>query len=418
MTRLTILGGSSVAVPELIAAVAPHMHSGRELTINLHGRDATKLGLVGQVCQRMAEAVPGLQVEMTTDLHAALAGADYVLNQVRVGGLEARAYDETFPHHWNIPGEETVGPGGVANALRTVPVVLELCRAIEQAAPHSVLISFSNPSSVVQRAITRRTSLRVIGLCDAPDTMHRTVARALSTPPAEVHTRYVGMHHFGWITSAQVAGVERLPDVLADGWPCTSLGLDPAIGRITGTLPHPYFRYFFHPDRMLEKQRKSTQPRARELQALEGELLAAYAAHSGSEKPPAVARRSAIWYEVVVVPTLVGLAFGEPVRLAVNIANDGLIDALPDDTIIEVTAAIVGGEIRPVEPRQLPPAMLGLLQANAAYEHTLVEAILNQSPDLLLTALLMNPLVPSYDVAHAILDEIWPRRGWPPPQAA
>lgn len=419
MPRLTVLGGSSIAIPELIAALIPYMVDGRVLQVVLHGRDPRKLALVSSICQQMAAAVPSLQVEATTDLVGALSGADYVLNQVRVGGLAARAYDETFPHRWNIPGEETVGPGGAANALRSVPVVLELCRTIEQVAPRATVLTFSNPSSVVQRAITLTTKLNVLGLCDAPYTMHKTAAQSLGVPFDDVNTQYVGMHHFGWITSALVDGEERLPAVLADGSALTKLGLDPEMGRITGTLPHPYFRYFFHPDRMLKKQLSMTQPRALELQALEADLLRAYAGYTGHDKPPALAQRSAIWFEAVVAPVIAALAYNEPTRLAVNVTNGTLIPSLPDDTIIELTADITDGQIQPIPPRTLPPpALFALLQANAAYERTLVDAILQDSADLLLQAFLLNPLIPSYDVAKALVAEIWARRGQPPDSTA
>ena len=412
MPKFTVLGGSSIASPELVGALMPFVRDGRTLHVTLHGRDARKLGLVGSVCRQMAAAVPGLEVETTTDLVAALTGADYVLNQVRVGGLEARAYDETFPHRWNIPGEETVGPGGAANALRSVPVVLALCRVLEEVAPNALLLTFSNPSSVIQRAITLSTQLNVIGLCDAPYTMHKTVAQSLGIPFDGVDTQYVGMHHFGWITSAEVAGEERLPDVLADDNAYKPLSIEPEIGRITGTLPHPYFRYFWHPDRMLKKQQGMTQPRARELQQLEADLLQAYASYSGQTKPDALNKRSAIWYEAVVAPVIAGLAFGVDTRLAINLKNNDLIDGLPPDTIVEATASIVNGQIQAAKPRKLPPpSQFAMLQANAAYEQTLVDAILQDSPDLLLQAFLLNPLVPSYDVAKEIVAEVWPQRG-------
>ena len=419
MVKFTVLGGSSVAVPELISAIIPYIHSGRELEVVLHGRNAHKLELVVRVCRGMAEAIPGLTVEATTDLGAALDGAKFVLNQVRVGGLAARAYDETFPQRWDIPGEETVGPGGAANAMRTIPVVLELCRAIEQHAPHATLLTFSNPSSVVQRAIAQTTRLNVIGLCDAPYTMRNITAKSLGVVRSEVDTQYVGMHHFGWITSAVVKGAERLPDVLADDAACNALGIAPEIGRAIGVLPHPYFRYFFHPDRMLKKQRSASEPRAKELQQLESDLLKVYEDYSGSRKPEAVNKRSAIWYEAVVVPVLIALAFQQPARLAINVANSALIPELPHDTIIEISAAIENGVIHTATPRRLPPAaMMGMLSANAAYEQTLVDAILKDSPDLLLEAFLINPLIPSYDTAKMVVEELWPRRGWPEADAS
>jgi 6-phospho-beta-glucosidase len=407
MPKFTVLGGSSIAVPELISALIPHIHSRRAMQVTLHGRDAHKLALVGKVCQQMASSVDGLTVETTTDLTAALRGADYVLNQVRVGGLEARAYDETFPLRWGIPGEETVGPGGAANALRSVPVVLELARELERFAPDALLLTFSNPSSVVQRALTISTRLKVIGLCDAPYTMHKLVAQSLGMAFDSVETQYVGMHHFGWITSAKVDGAERLPDVLADDGVLKALGLEPEIGRLLGVIPHSYFRYFYHPDQMLKKQRAATQPRARELQAMEANLLEVYASYSGTEKPEMLTKRSAIWYEAVVVPVIVGLAFKVPARLAVNSTNNGLVTGVPDDTIVEVTSDIIDGQIVAHAPGSLPPDALARLQANAAYERLLVEAILDKSPETLLRAFLLNPLIPSYDVAREIVAEIW-----------
>ena len=412
--KLAVLGGSSVAVPELIATFAPYLGGERELVVYLHGRTASKLEKVGQVCQRMAQTIDGLTVAFTTDLADALSGADAVLNQVRVGGLDARAYDETFPHRWNIPGEETVGPGGAANALRTIPQVLDLCRAIEATAPDALVFTFSNPSSVVQRAITATTRLNVIGLCDAPETMHRLVARSLGVEPAGVQTSYLGMHHFGFITSAVLDGEERLPDALARPEVCNVLGVEPAVGRAFGVVPHPYFKYFMHADKMLEKQQRSAVPRARELQQLESELLAFYADYAGDQKPEQVERRSAVWYSAVVVPAIAALLFKHPAHLAVNILNNGLIDNLPPDTIIEISAALTDGHVEPHLPtRPLPPSLMGMLQANAAYERTLMDAITQDSDRLMLQALLVNPLVPSYHAAQQILDEIWPRRGWP-----
>lgn len=414
MVKFTVLGGSSVAVPELISALAPHIHSGRELCVVLHGRDAAKLETVGKVCQQMASSVSGFEVEFTTDLKRALKDADYVLNQVRVGGFAARGYDETFPHRWNIPGEETVGPGGAAYAMRAIPVVLELCQVIHEVAPNTHILTFSNPSSIVQRAISLRfPDLKVVGLCDGPCTMHNAIAKALGTAPNQVKTQYVGMHHFGFITSAKVDGAERIQDALADDSVCNAMGVDPAIGRAFGVLPHMYFKYFFHPDRMLKKQKATSAPRAHELQQLEAELLEAY----GENKPNAVKRRSAIWYEAVIAPAFVGMAYNAPARLAVNLTNHGLIEDLPDDTIIEITADIQDGHIYAQPPHPLPPpALFGMLQANAAYEYTLVEAILNDSADLLLEAFLINPLISSYDVAKELVAEVWERRGWPPEQ--
>ncbi len=155
--KIAILGGSSVATPSLIDALAHQGQASRPVELVLHGRTRDKLDPVARVTSDMAHSVDWLTVTAGTDLGEALDGADYVINQVRVGGLAARAFDETFPISLGIPGEETVGPGGFANSVRTVPAVVSLAQAIERYAPGALLLSFTNPASVVQYAVTRTT---------------------------------------------------------------------------------------------------------------------------------------------------------------------------------------------------------------------------------------------------------------------
>ncbi|MDO8595852.1 MAG: hypothetical protein Q7R45_04425, partial [Sulfuricaulis sp.] len=163
--------------------------------IILHGRTEDKLAKVAAVSARLAaRAASPITVTRTTDLRRALEGADYVLNQVRVGGYPARAYDESFPHAFGLPGEETFGPGGMNNARRTIPVALENCKIIEQAAPDALLINLTNPSSFIQYAITKYTRVNVVGVCDSPIGLARGIAALLGAPPDELWIGYVGMH--------------------------------------------------------------------------------------------------------------------------------------------------------------------------------------------------------------------------------
>src|SRR5579864_1110911 len=178
--KVTVLGGSSVGTPELIDALRRQGQPARPIHLVLHGRSHDKLDLVTRVADNMAKGLEWLTVGASTDLEEALTGADYVINQVRVGGLAARDSDETFPIPLGIPGEETIGPGGFANAVRTVPVVVKLAQAIERYAPNALLLSFTNPASVIQYAVTRTSKVHVVGLCDGPVTMTHWAADALS----------------------------------------------------------------------------------------------------------------------------------------------------------------------------------------------------------------------------------------------
>src|SRR5215470_13184783 len=168
---LAVLGGSGVATPALVQALLEwggHAQNRPDLHLILLGRSAQKLERVRAVCEQMVRgAQPGIRIEASTDLRAGLWRVDYVLNQMRVGGLEARAHDETFPQELGMPGEETVGPGGFANALRTIPVVNAVLRIVSEVAPNAIVLNLTNPASMVQYAATRYTHSHVISLCDS-----------------------------------------------------------------------------------------------------------------------------------------------------------------------------------------------------------------------------------------------------------
>jgi 6-phospho-beta-glucosidase len=239
--NIAILGGSSVGTPELVLALQRAFPAPppRALRLTLHGRTADKLEPVGRAARALAAGCDWLHVRHTTDLAAALDGADIVVNQVRVGGLAARADDETFPLALGMLGEETVGAGGFANAVRTIPAVLELARAIEHHAPRALLLSFTNPASLIQAAIARATTLRVIGLCDASILMRAQAAAALGRAPTDIEIDYVGMHHFSFVPRVHAAGVDVTGAMLNGLGNIAKFDMNPADIAAFGVLPTP-----------------------------------------------------------------------------------------------------------------------------------------------------------------------------------
>jgi 6-phospho-beta-glucosidase len=410
MTKIAILGGSAIGTPELIDALQKHaQHAGSTpIHICLHGRTMHKLAPVARVASLMAQPSGWLTITATTDLAEALDGADYVINQVRIGGLEARAHDETFPHAFGIPGEETVGAGGFANAVRTIPAVLGLMQQVERHAPNALVISFSNPASVIQYAVTRATSLRVIGLCDMPINMLKQISQALNLPASELSVDYVGMHHFGFITHVIHAGNDLTPQLMSQLERIPNLDLDPDLVRSFGALPTPYLRYFIQPDQMLERQRQLTQSRAKQLMTLETELLAEYA--TAQSRPVGLSKRSANWYDFIIAPVLMALIERRTASYIVNVTNHQAIAWLPADAIIETPCLFEAGSLRAVSLPSAATISLELrarIQLNCAYEQLLVEAVLEQSEIKALRALLMNPLIPNLSTARAILNQVW-----------
>jgi len=404
MIKIAVLGGSGVATPELVAALIEQQLQ-QPLELALIGRTADKLEKVASACRRL---VDGHEIEVTasTDTERGLDGANFVINQVRVGGLKARAFDETFPHEFGFPGEETVGPGGFANATRTVPVVLGYARQVERLAPEAVFVNFTNPTSFIQYAISRYTKVTALGLCDSPVSLVNMIAAALDLPAEELSVDYVGMHHFGWVTAVYWKGHNLMTEVLARAARLSKLGVEPEAIQALGAVPHPYYRYFVHGDAILEKQRGQPS-RALQLASLQDEMLSAY------ESPDAdvlaiAGKRGAVWYRAVVAPVLAALMESRSAYHIVNVVNGQTLPWLPSGAIIETPALLQQGRVRPLPPQDVPANVRALVQHNCAFEMAAVEAIVERSYDKALRALLLHPMRLTYQQAKGVLERIWP----------
>jgi 6-phospho-beta-glucosidase len=412
MTRIkvVILGGSAIATPELVNAIRRIPDRTQPLELVLVSRHLEKLAKVAHIAGLLAEADPLLSVSHTVDLEAAFTGAAYVINQIRVGGLAARAFDESFPQELGLPGEETVGAGGFANTYRTIPVVLEYARLMERLCPAAMMLNFANPSSLLHYALSRYSAISTIGLCNGPVMVAENIAQALDAPVHELVVDYIGMHHFGWVTAVWRRGCNLLPKLLEQPAE-VSWGVEPALVQAIGALPGPYLNYVFHPDRILAKK-KGQRPRAEELIELQDEILAAYetSAGSGEQWPAALARRKARWYTDIVAPVLLALVEQDQAqgsRFVLNVANGQAVPWLPPQAIVELPTLLQNGQIRPLAAGPAPPDVKALLQANCTYEMLAVEAIVERDRAKALRALLVNPMIHTYDQAVGVLERVW-----------
>ena len=397
--RLVVLGGSASSTPELADALAAWpggLDRRPEMDVVLAGRSRDKLELVGQEFrERAGGAGPRLAVSVTTTRRDALAGADVVLNQVRVGGLDARAFDETFPWGFGLPGEETMGPGGFANALRTVPALAAAWDDIAEVASEALVVNLTNPAGIVQANVTAGwPSLHVVSICDAPEAFALSIAKRLDRPVERVLRRYVGMNHCGFY-------IPESHDELAE-LAALVVGMDPSVVEVFEALPTPYVRYYVEPSRQLTIQREKT-PRARELKEIDAALLAAYAAGPAAERR----RRGAVWYALSVVPLIDGWLHGSDLSIVVSVRNDAQLPEAPAAATIEVAHRLTPGRLEPlpVPPR---PALVQLMMArHGMYETLAGEAVRTDArPEVRLRALLANPMVGSFDQAAALVKEI------------
>lgn len=410
--KIAVLGGSGVATPGLIQALlaAPDRPA---IEVRLIGRTAEKLERVAALSQALARQAAGgplLEVSATTEAGRGLEGADYVLNQIRVGGYEARAHDETFPQAFGLPGEETVGPGGLSNARRSIPATLEACRTIERVAPHALLINLTNPSSFIQYAVSRYSAVQVVGTCDSPVGLALAIAAALEAPVGQLWVGYIGMHHFGWVTEARWNGRDVMPELMARLERVPGLPVDADLVRALGALPTSYFKYLYHPDRMLAAQ-QGKPPRAEQLMAMQDEILGDLQQEGLRELPASLVRRGAAWYERIIVPVLLAHATDRREVLTVNVRNATTLPWLPPAAIIELPCLVTRQGFYPLQPPRVPPDVQTMIQTNAAVEMLWVEAVVEDDRPKALRALALHRMIHNLDQARAVLEAIWPSSG-------
>jgi 6-phospho-beta-glucosidase len=368
-----------------------------------------RLELVGGLGRRiLARLGHPARLTTTTDLEPALDGIDAVLLQLRVGGQAARLEDETWPLECGCVGQETTGAGGLAKALRTVPVVLDIAERVRTAAPDAWIIDFTNPVGIVTRALLQEGH-RAVGLCNVAIGFQRRFADWLDVAPERVQLDHVGLNHLTWERAATVDGVDRLPDLLAGHGPevAESLELPVELLQVLGVVPSYYLRYFYAHDEVVAEQR-STGSRAARVAEIERDLLAMYADPALDEKPALLAERGGAYYSEAAVQLAASL-LGRPeapTTQVVNLRNDGTMSFLPDDAVVEVPATVDRSGVRALTPAPLAPLYAGLVAAVTSYEHLALDAALRGGYDRVFQALLAHPLVGQADIAHGLADRL------------
>jgi 6-phospho-beta-glucosidase len=404
--KLAIVGGGSTYTPELIDGFARLRAELPLDEIALVDPDERRLELVGGMARRMlARAGHDADVVTTTDVSAGVDGADAVLLQLRVGGQETRHADETWPHEVHCIGQETTGPGGFAKALRTVPVVRRIAETVrERAAKDAWIVDFTNPVGIVTRALLE-DGHRAVGLCNVAIGFQRRFAAMLDVSPDEVRLGHVGLNHLTWERSVEVAGVDRLPGMLADrlGDLADDVHMAPSLLAQLGLVPSYYLRYYYSHDEVLAEQ-LSEPSRAEAVRAIEEELLAVYADPATDTKPEALERRGGAFYSEAAIELLAAMRGADAPPRVVNMRNDGLLPFLPDDHVVEVPATFRGGAFVAEPVAELPDDIRGLVSAVAGYERLALDAALHGGRDRVLRAMRAHPLVLQDDRAERLTD--------------
>ncbi len=407
--KLTVVGGGSTYTPELVDGIAGRRTSLAVDEIVLVDPDRDRLEVVGAFSQRLLDhAGHPARVHTTSDLEEGVDGASAVLLQLRVGGQEARAQDETFPLVCDCVGQETTGAGGLAKALRTVPVVLDIAERVRRIAGDDTwIVNFTNPVGIVTRALLQ-AGHRAVGLCNVAITFQRWTSALLGVEPEAVQLEHVGLNHLTWERGVFVNGEDRLPELLehhADAM-AEHIGVPGSLMRRLGMVPSYYLKYFYDHDDVVRKQ-KSDPPRAEVVAGVEKELLGIYGDVNVVTKPEQLSQRGGAYYSEAAVQLVHALTGGTGAEQhVVNVRNDGTLPFLPDDAVIEVPAVVTdqGARALPVEP--LEPTISGLIAHVTAYEYLALDAAVRGGRDRVADALLAHPLIGQYGIAEKLADEL------------
>ncbi|GGS48730.1 6-phospho-beta-glucosidase [Streptomyces parvus] len=409
--KLAVVGGGSTYTPELIDGFARLRDTLPIEELVLVDPAADRLELVSGLARRIfAKQDHAGRITTTTDLDAGVADADAVLLQLRVGGQAARNQDETWPLECGCVGQETTGAGGLAKALRTVPVVLDIAERVRRTNPDAWIIDFTNPVGIVTRALLQ-AGHKAVGLCNVAIGFQRKFARLLEVEPGQVHLDHVGLNHLSWELGVRLGGPDGenvLPKLLAEHGDAIAddLRMPRKLVDRLGVVPSYYLRYFYAHDEVVKEL--GTKPsRAAEVAAMEKELLEMYGDPALDEKPELLAKRGGAFYSEAAVDLAASLLGdgGSPVQV-VNTYNNGTLPFLADDAVIEVQARVGRDGATPLAVPALDPLYAGLIANVTAYEDLALEAAVRGGRDRVFKALLAHPLIGQFDYAEGLTDRL------------
>jgi len=412
--KFAVIGGGSTYTPELLEGWITHQDQVRVEVISLYDIHPQRLAILGDFALRMFRHA-GLEtrIELHDRLEPALEGAAFVLSQIRVGGMSARILDEKIPLSHGVLGQETVGAGGLASALRTIPVSLRIAAEVERRAPQAWYLNFTNPSGVITEALIKYSRLKkVVGLCNVPINSHIALANLLGVAESELWLDWVGLNHLGWIRDVSVGGRSRMAEALAMLCKPDSeeahqhFPFPPGVFETLQMIPTYYLRYYYSTPQAIDEVRAAGRTRGEVVAEIEKELLTRYSDPSLEVKPPELSQRGGALYSEAAFRLIFSILADRRDVQVLIVRNGGSIPGLPEDAAVEVPCVVGANGVTPLTRGTLPPSIYPLLEAVKTSESLCVEAAVSGSRREALQAMLVHPLLPDFARAERITDEL------------
>ncbi|MBQ8998258.1 MAG: 6-phospho-beta-glucosidase [Clostridium sp.] len=418
--KIVTIGGGSSYTPELVEGfIKRHKELPvRELWLVDIEEGKHKLEIVGNLAKRMVKkAGVDMEIHLTLDRREALKDADFVTTQLRVGLLDARIKDERIPLSHGVIGQETNGAGGLFKALRTVPVVLDIIKDIEELCPNAWLVNFTNPTGVISEAVFKYTNFRrYIGLCNVPIGVKNGMADILGVEKDRVEMDFAGLNHMVYALNVRLDGkditkeaIEKFVTSSLTMQNIKDIPLNADFVRALGVIPCPYHKYYYKHKEMLEEELegfKDGKTRGETVKALEDDLFELYKDENLAVKPPQLEKRGGAYYSDAACNLINSIYNDKGDVQVVNTLNNGAIRDFREDSAAEMSCVITKEGPKPLSVGYLPVAVSGLVAEIKAFEILAAKAAVEGDYNAALQALCINPLIPSDDLAKIILDEM------------
>jgi len=415
--KIAVIGGGSSYTPELFAGLAAEPGRLEVEHVFLMDASAERATFIAGVSEKLVHT-SRLEVKVTgtSSLEEALSGADFVISQIRVGGLAARIRDESLPMEFDLVGNETTGAGGFVCALRTVTASLEISRAIERLAPKAWVLNLSNPAGIVTEAFFKHTALRALGFCNIPINTQYALAEVLGVPPTQVRLDSFGLNHLSWVQRVFVEGEERLQPLIAETRDRQSIlyqhgiiddFLEPDFLRTLALIPAWYVRYFYFPEQALQEDRNSGQNKGEKDMLAEARLKEIFSTTGyDDEARHILSAKGGAQYYLPVLQAIHAILNDTGEVIVADVRNGAAMSDLPPDVCVEVPARIYRQHVEPLPVGALPLSVRGLVQTVKAYEELTIQAAVSGDRQIALEALMANPLVGSFGKASKFFERV------------
>ncbi len=400
--KICIVGAGSSYTPELIDGILKQDPGDLPIVqINLQDIDPARLRTMADLAKRMISAEGcNIKIESSEELERMAEGCDFIITQIRVGGMKARYLDETIPLKYGIIGQETTGPGGMFKAIRTIPEMIKICDIIKKYSPDAFILNYTNPSGIIAETVSKYSNSKIIGLCSGIPDVRKQIKSGIKEIYPNSISYSIGLNHLGYIykilnndmdiTSSAIEYLYdkgKLKDMFRGDRELAY------ISKLLNAVPIGYLMYYYLHDRELKKMLGAKETRAQEIMKIEKALFKEINETSISQKPSVLSKRGGGGYSITTFSVMSAIFNNRKTDIAASVKNNGCIKDIDDDAFVEVVCEAGKHGLSPIPVGKIPVQLRGLIQSVKAYETLTIEATINKSRDNLYKALLNHPIV-------------------------